>query len=406
MEVSTIKSLASAPAEKALPPASSQADLGNSDSDVQHASEISTRTYSRLQRADTDVLNDDLRRDLAKSSSLTSFYPSRGSASVLMTSWRGLSTRRVGWMLIFAARKTSRIAVSALCATLMPAWPAMAALGTTSIPDFSGPWARTTLGYESPLSGHGRGGIENRMHRPNGASNLSMLMGDYSDALLKPKAAELLKKRGEISSTGVAFPQPANQCLPEPPPYISSNNQEIELLQEKNRVTILNMFDHQFRHVRLNVQHPAHPTPTWYGDSVGHYEGDSLVVDTIGIKVGEFSMVDMYGTPFSLALHVVERFRLVDGVTAKAFAERGERENGRITGENGDGVEIDLDYKGNGLQLEITVEDPGVFTRAWSATVTYRRPLADWAEMVCAENIHEYYAGKETTIPTADKPDF
>jgi len=285
---------------------------------------------------------------------------------------------------------------------------AAAAFGPASaaqqIPDFSGLWARITLGYEKPLSG--RGPIDNRMHRPNGSSNLSQLAGDYSDPILKPGAQEVLKKLGEISLTGVAFPQPSNQCLPYPPPYISSNNQEIELLQEKDRVVILNMFDHQVRHVRLNAQHPARLVPSWYGDSVGHYEGGTLVVDTVGIKVGPLSMVDIYGTPFSERLHVIERFRLVDNATAKAFSDRGEAEYGRVAGDNGDGVEIDANDKGKGLQLEITVEDPGVFTQPWSGTVTYRRPQGEWAEMVCAENTHEYYAGKETSIPVAAKPDF
>ena len=210
--------------------------------------------------------------------------------------------------------------VAVLACAAMLAWPSRAAENAGSIPNFSGLWARTSLGYESPQSG--RGPIENRMRRPNGASNLSHLLGDYTDPILKPEAAEILRRRGEISLTGAAFPQPSNQCLPYPPPYISSNNQEIELLQEKGRVTILNMFDQQVRHVRLNAQHSAHPTASWYGESVGHYENDTLVVDTIGIKVGPLSMVDIYGTPFSAALHVVERFRLVDAETAKAFADR------------------------------------------------------------------------------------
>ena len=51
---------------------------------------------------------------------------------------------------------------------------------------------------------------------------------------------------------------------------------------------------------------------SWYGDSVGHYEGDTLVIDTVGIKIGPFAMVDMYGTPYSEALHVVERYQLLD----------------------------------------------------------------------------------------------
>ena len=298
----------------------------------------------------------------------------------------------------------SQVSAVALSCTAILASTVSAAQSAGSVPDFSGLWARTSLGYEKPASGHGP--IENRMRRPNGASNLSALMGDYSDPILKPAAAAVLKRLGEVSLTGVAFPQPSNQCLPYPPPYISSNNQEIELLQEKDRVVILNMFDHQVRHVRLNAQHPAHPALSWYGDSIGHYEGGTLVVDTVGIKPGPLPMVDIYGTPFSPALHVVERFRLVDGATAKAFADRGEAENGRVAGENGDGVEINLDDKGKGLQLEIRVEDPEMLNASWSGTVTYRRPVAEWAEMVCAENTHEYYAGKETSIPIASKPDF
>src|SRR5207302_204926 len=95
-----------------------------------------------------------------------------------------------------------------------------------AIPDFSGLWARTSLGYERPLQG--RGGVENRMRRPNGASNLGQLVGDYTDPLLTPAAAAVLKRLGEISVRGIAFLQPSNQCQPYAPPYIASNNQEIQ----------------------------------------------------------------------------------------------------------------------------------------------------------------------------------
>ena len=290
-----------------------------------------------------------------------------------------------------------------LCACAVIA-RAHAASDFAPAPDFSGFWARTSLGFEKPAAGHGP--LANHNLRPNGASNLSLLAGDYADPILKPQAAEVVKKLAEWGIRNEAFPQPSNQCLPYPPPYIASNNQEIELLQEKDRVLILNMFDHQVRRVRLNAPHPANLALSWYGDSVGHYEGDTLVVDTVGIKPGPYPMTDMMGTPFSPQLHVVERFRLIDAPTAKAFAERGEAENGVVAGVNGDGVEIDLADKGKGLQLTITVEDPGMLNGPWSGTVTYRRPLLDWSESVCAENTHEYYAGRETSIPHAEKPDF
>jgi hypothetical protein len=125
------------------------------------------------------------------------------------------------------------------------------------------------------------------------------------------------------------------------------------------------------------------------------------VIDTVGIKVGPVSMVDRYGTPHTEALHVVERYRLLDYEAAKEAQERGEKENRR-----GRQWAVDPNYKGKGLQLQFTVEDEGVFTMPWSATITYRRALGEWPETVCAENRHEYYAGKDTAVPTADRPVF
>ena len=83
--------------------------------------------------------------------------------------------------------------------------------------------------------------------------------------------------------------------------------------------------------MRLNQPHPARVTPSWYGDSVGHYEGDTLVIDTVGVKADRpFAMVDMYGTPFSPAMHVVERYRLIDYSDAKGAIERNSKENIRF----------------------------------------------------------------------------
>jgi hypothetical protein len=142
-------------------------------------------------------------------------------------------------------------------------------------------------------------------------------------------------------------------------------------------------------------------TPSWYGDSVGHYEEDTLVIDTVGVKIGPFAMVDMYGTPHSPALHVVERYRLLDYEVAKGAMERNEKENAR-------GVYSDFDpnYRGKVLQLHFTVEDEGVFTMPWTATITYRPALGSWSELICAENRNEPTAQRESAVPTAIKPDF
>ena len=162
----------------------------------------------------------------------------------------------------------------------------------------------------------------------------------------------------------------------------------------------------EVRRVRMNEPHPAQVTPSWYGDSVGHYEGDTLVIDTVGFKIGPFSAVDQYGTPFTQALHVVERYRLIDYEAARAAWERGGKENSRGGQGIGEGWAPDPTNKGKGLQLQFTVEDKEVFTTPWSATKTYRRVFRDWPEQVCAENPHKYGTEKDAAVPTADKPDF
>jgi hypothetical protein len=283
-------------------------------------------------------------------------------------------------------------------------FPVLNAELPASMPDFSGLWARPYIGFEPPLSGPGP--IVNRS-RVLGQSNINQFVGDYTSPILKPQAAEIVKKHGELELKGLVAPNPSNQCLPMSPPYILQR-QQIQVLQQKNQITILYNEDQQVRRVRLNVQHPARVIPSWYGDSVGRFEGDTLVVDTIGIKVGPYSMVDSYGTPQSEALHLIERYRLIDYRAGEAAAQNSERENRRLLADSnaGNGVGIDPDYKGKVLQVQFMVEDENIFTVPWSASSTYWRASGDWVERVCAENTYEYYEGLNTAVPKAEKPDF
>jgi hypothetical protein len=274
---------------------------------------------------------------------------------------------------------------------------ASATQGATSVPDFSGIWWHPSLpGFEPPASGPGP--VTNRSRR-NGISDYNQLVGDYTNPILKPEAAEVVKKHGELSLAGVTYPNPANQCWPEPVPFIYKNF-GLQILQQPDRLTMLYEQDHEIRHVRMNQPHPAHVTPSWYGDSVGHYEGDTLVIDTVGTRTDRpFAMIDLYGTPYTRALHVVERYRLLDYDDAKEGLDRDAKENLRPGGI------MDRNYRGKYLQLLFTVEDEGVFTMPWSATITFGRGTDQWPETVCAENIHQYYR-KDSEVPTADKPDF
>jgi hypothetical protein len=285
-----------------------------------------------------------------------------------------------------------------------------------SVPDFSGLWIHGSIPGFEPLPS-GPTSLANRSRRSiaqllrdlavdwggpgeppseDGVSNLLELVGDDTNPILQPWAAEVVKKFGEMSLAGVGFPSPRNQCWPGGVPFVFTSG-AIQILQQPDKIAILYNYDHQVRHVRLNQSHPADVTPTWYGDSVGRYEGDTLVIDTVGIKVGPFATVDWYGTPHTEALHVVERYRLIDYEAAKEGWERDAKENWR--------AQPPPNYNGKYLQLQFTVDDEGAFTTPWTATMTYGRGRGDWAEAVCAENI-QWYSGKDAAVPRADKLDF
>ena len=294
------------------------------------------------------------------------------------------------------------VAVAAAAPALGQAPPAAGSSGgatqSHSIPDFSGIWAHPYLtGFEPPPSGPGP--VLNRSRLPNGVSNFGRLVGDYTNPILKPRAAEVVKKYGEASLAGKGYPTPSNQCWPQGVPYIFWDFL-MQMLQQPDKITMIYRHGNEVRRVRMNQPHPAQLTPSWYGDSVGRYEGDTLVVDTAGIKVGPYSMVDMYGTPQSPALHVAERYRLLDYETAKEAIARNDKENFGVPGD------IDPNYRGKVLQLQFTVEDDGVFTMPWSASITYRRALGGWTELICAENRRGSDNEKDSEVPTADKPDF
>jgi hypothetical protein len=312
-----------------------------------------------------------------------------------------------------------------------------ASRGTASIPDFSGTWVYPfCCGFTPPLSGVGPVINKSRVPQrtsadghffPAGAnvplvSNTRQFVGDFTNPILKPQAAEIVEKHDEIELSGVPTATPRNQCWPEGVPFVFGN-MGMQLVQQPGMITILYDHDHQVRHVRMSQSHPAQLTPSWYGDSVGHYEGDMLMIDTVGIKIGPFSMIDWYGTPYTTLLHVVERYRLIEYEAAKEEEERTAKELSRmnttvITGKQpasdsaalrisgATGLAVSPDYKGKALQLQFTVEDEGVFTTPWSATITYWRSFEDWPEFVCAENLHSTFVVSDSAVPRADKPDF
>jgi hypothetical protein len=298
-------------------------------------------------------------------------------------------------------------AVVGLISTAIFVWPSIGAEIAAPIPDFSGLWAR--VGMDPELLPSGPKPLVN-LRRPmddphvNGGGDPLPLVGDYNNPILRPRAADAVKKAGELSAGGRINPDPSNQCAPYSPPYIFTIQLGVQMLQGNDEIVMLYPQDDQVRRVRLNAVHPKKVIPSAMGDSVGHYEGDALVIDTIGVKIGRVTMVDRYGTPQSAALHLVERYRLIDVATAKEAMTFHERRVGRGPGAPGTGP-YDPNA-GHALQLIYTVEDPNVFTAPWSAQITYRRTMVPWSEQVCAENIVEYWPGMNIGVPKANRPDF
>src|SRR6267154_1016276 len=197
---------------------------------------------------------------------------------------------------------------------------AIGADGKPDVPNFDGRWSRISMDPEFAPSGpKPLVNLRRPMDDPhvNGGGDPLPLVGDYNNPILKPRAAEAVKKAGELSEGGKINPDPSNQCAPYSPPYIFTIQLGVQMLQGKDELIMLYPQDDQVRRVRMNGAHPKKIIPSAMGDSIGHYEDDTLVIDTVGVKIGRVTMVDRYGTPQSQAMHVVERYRTIDVAAAK-----------------------------------------------------------------------------------------
>ena len=105
----------------------------------------------------------------------------------------------------------------AIAAIVAP--PSGGTQSATPIPDFSGIWSHPYLtGFEPPQSGPGP--VKNRSRRADGVGNFQQLVGDYTNPILKPEAAQIVKQHGDLSISGVGYQTPSNQCWAGGVPYI------------------------------------------------------------------------------------------------------------------------------------------------------------------------------------------
>ena len=199
---------------------------------------------------------------------------------------------------------------------------------------------------------------------------------DVTNPNLQPWVADRLKGQNERVLSGKPFQPITSSCWPHGLPAYMRYNGPTFIIQSADEVVILKNQSSELRRIALNKPHSAQPKPSWYGESVGHYENDdTLVVDTIGLN--DRTYLDLWGTPHTTALHVIERWRLIEG--------------------------------GREIELKVRVEDPGAFKMPYELTKHYRRAEAVWAEAICAENpigpLGPLPQGLEP-IPMAAKSDF
>jgi len=208
---------------------------------------------------------------------------------------------------------------------------------------------------------------------PNGTGRQpTYRIADLNNPNLRPWVKEIMKKdNDEVLRGKIAF-SPSSSCKPSGVPAflgLGGNNNPYWFLQTPKEVVIMRAADSQVRHVYLDVPHSPNPKPSWYGESIGHYEGDTLVIDTIGLNAKTF--VDYYRTPHTEKLHVVERWRMVND--------------------------------GQAMEVTFTVDDPDTYYEPWSGMRRYRRVQQQFMEDICAENNQHLF---DYEIPIARNPDF
>jgi hypothetical protein len=251
-----------------------------------------------------------------------------------------------------------------------------------SIPDLSPAgtaWLRDGIDFAKPPEGPGP--VTSDKAHPyvmrgtdkNGRDiNMTQRVADLGNPVLKPWVVEALRKTNAIALSGTTPRTAMSSCWPAGVPLILAFQEPTYFIQTQKEVTIIYQRDHHVRHVYMNVPHSKKVTPSWYGESVGHYENGELVVDTIGLSDKTF--VDFYGTPHSDKEHVVERYKVIDG--------------------------------GKTLQILFAVDDADAFNMKWSAIMNYKRVTSHLIESICAENNMDHFTGKLFPIPIAEKPDF
>jgi len=175
---------------------------------------------------------------------------------------------------------------------------------------------------------------------------------DGSDPPWLPWNKQAFEERAAAEAAGTPLYDPTAACLPSGYPRLIAAPYPVEIIQTPDTVVFLYETQHLFREVHLNGEHPADFAPTHMGHSIGHWEGDTLVVHSTGFV--DYTQIDEQGSKHSADMEVTERIRKL---------------------ENGS------------LEILFTIDDPGAFSQPWTSRRVWEwRPDVRFYEYVCEEN--------------------
>jgi hypothetical protein len=199
-------------------------------------------------------------------------------------------------------------------------------------------------------------------------------MADINNPNLTQFAKDSLKKTNDEVLAGKPMFSRSSRCWATGVPgFLLTPRQPMYFIQTPQQVRMLAQHDNDVRRIYLNVPHSEDVTPSWYGESVGHYEGGTLVIDTIGLNDKTF--VDNFRTPHSEQLHVIERYRLIDG--------------------------------GKRLEAQVTMDDPATFIKPVRVSHRWQRvqhPIEEWR--CAAGEAYNPFGFDTEPVPSAATPDF
>ncbi|HMA73342.1 MAG TPA: hypothetical protein VKP67_17935 [Xanthobacteraceae bacterium] len=243
-------------------------------------------------------------------------------------------------------------------------------------------WLAAGVHWFDPPPGMGHGPIRQDPAYPfhgnlDGPGQVTPDIGNVKDPVLKPWAAKQMQESNEEVLTGKRGLPFAAQSVCYPggvPGQLLTPAEPFYFIQKPDQIWMIWQRDHMVRRIYLTDKHSETVKPSWFGESIGHYEGvGTLVVDTIGLAA-QNSYLDWYRTPHTEKEHVIERFRMIND--------------------------------GNGLEALVTVEDPDTFNETLHMVQRWRKVRNPLLETVCAENNGDHFGKNLFPIPQADKPDF